>query len=462
MQQLLGNFIHALRQAGVPVSAAETLDALTATELVGIEDSSILKLSLATTLAKSLEHRLVHDQLFDQFFSQQALTSAASPPGKQSNSVDHLRNQDTTDKEPNPDRTAESPNPLSELAQNLIENNSSELQVMIAAAASDANAKDMTLFTQIPMLTYQVMQALGDGQLQQDIMTMAATDEHSAALELLQHRRKLLQQQVRDHIEQQYLMYGQNKPRKLREKSLSKIQLTSIDHTDYKLMSELVRKAAKRLASMHNRRRKVTKRGLLDVRRTIAANAAYDGFLFHTKWKSSRIDRAKIMVICDISGSVSRVARFLLLFFHSLQDVLPAVRSFVFCSDMTEVTELLKEQDKETALAQIINNWANLPTNYGKALSDLETNVLNDIDNRTTVIMLGDARNNYGNANIEVWEEVYRRSRRVLWLNPESQFSWDTGDSIMAQYRPYCSHVETCNSLNDLNRILNTVLKYSH
>ena len=79
-----------------------------------------------------------------------------------------------------------------------------------------------------------------------------------------------------------------------------------------------------------------------------------------------------------------------------------------------------------------------------------------------TVIITGDARNNHGDGKIGIWEEVYRRSQRVLWLNPEGQFSWDTGDSIMSEYSPYCSHVETCNSLRDLNRILGTVLKHSN
>ena len=224
-------------------------------------------------------------------------------------------------------------------------------------------------------------------------------------------------------------------------------------------MASLVRKAAKRLASMHSRRRRITKRGLLDVRRTIAANAAYDGFLFHTKWKTTRVERPKVMVICDVSGSVSRVAKFLLLFLYSLQDVLPKVRSFVFSSDMAEVTSLFEQESLEESLTQVIDQWGNKPTDYGKALRDFRDMSLRDIDHRTTVIMLGDARNNNLNGNTEIWQEVYRRSQRVLWLNPEREFSWDTGDSIMSKYAPYCSQVETCNTLSDLNRILGSMLK---
>ena len=75
--------------------------------------------------------------------------------------------------------------------------------------------------------------------------------------------------------------------------------------------------------------------------------------------------------------------------------------------------------------------------------------------------MLGDARNNNGDGNVKVWEQVYRRSNRVLWLNPEGRGSWNTGDSIMEEYAPYCTRVEPCNSLRDLTRILGGLLKHS-
>ncbi len=445
MQKVLGDFIHALRHAGLPISSAETLDALRAAQLVGIDNAPLLKHSLGMTLTKRLEHRLTYEQIFDQYFNshdqlKEGYQIAPEPPSQESLS-----------------ETIPSLN--SSLAQQLMNSDMSAMQVMITSAATASGAQDISFITQVPMVTYRVMQALGDTEFQQELVALTNSDESSAAVQLLRQRRSQLQQQVRDYVEQQYLIFNQNEPNKLRESNLQKVNLTSIDHRNYKLMGALVRKAAKRLASMHSRRRRITKRGLLDVRRTIAANAAYDGFLFHTKWKSTRVDRPKVMVVCDVSGSVSEVARFLLLFLYCLQDVLPKVRSFVFSSDMAEVTQLFEQKDMDQALAEVMLKWANLPSDYGKALTDFQNMALADIDNRTTVIMLGDARNNNEDGNISVWEEVYRRSQRVIWLNPEGEFSWDSADSIMSKYAPYCSHVETCNSLQDLNRILGSVLK---
>ena len=455
MQKILGDFIHSLRQAGLPISSAETLDALQAAQLVGIDDAALLKHSLGMTLSKNLPNRQLFDQTFDQFFGHQELQIKQSTKSSDNDTTAAIN----PDLAPPALAADDSAVLQTALAQQLMGNNIGALQVMIASAAAGAGAQTMTAVTQIPLVTFRVMQSLGDNQLQQQLSALTETATDNAQIQLLRQRRTLLQQQVRGFVEQQFLLYSSHQPQAMRARNIQRINLTNIDQRNYKLMASLVRKAAKRLASMHSRRRRITKRGLLDVRRTIAANAAYDGFLFHTKWKTTRVERPKVMVICDVSGSVSRVAKFLLLFLYSLQDVLPKVRSFVFSADMAEVTSLFDQQSLEESLTQVVDKWGNKPTDYGKALRDFKDLAVSDIDHRTTVIMLGDARNNKLDGNTEIWQAVYRRSQRVLWLNPEREFSWDTGDSIMSEYLPYCSQVETCNTLSDLNRILGSMLK---
>ena len=471
MQQALGDFIYALRQAGLPISSAETLDAIQAAHLVGLSNEKLFKQSLRATLVKRLDHQPLFNATFDRFFY--SLNTDLSSVNDNSDDTDLIEAKvpSASPQEPSAAKSVESIEPnqamQSSLAQQLLASDQSNLQLAIAAAVSNADTQSMSIFTQIPRITFDIMQSLGDAELKQDLMQLASdqlelkeiNEQQNDLINLVQMRRQQLRQYVRDLVEQQYLLFGQNKPKQLREENLQKIKLTSIDHRHQQLMAKMVKKAAKQLASMHSRRRKTTKRGKLDVRKTIAANAAYDGFLFHTKWKATRVDRPKIMVLCDVSGSVSRVSRFLLLFLHSLQDVLPKVRSFVFSAELAEVTDLFDDNDIETALAHIMKNWGNMPTSYGQALLDFNASAAADIDNKTTVIMLGDARNNYGQDHVEIWRDVYQKSQRVLWLNPEGQFNWNSGDSIMDTYRPYCSKVAVCNSLRDLNRILGSVLK---
>jgi len=474
MQQVIGDFIHALRQAGLPVSPAETLDAVNTASLVGLDNRLVLKTALGLTVAKTQENKLQYDHVFDQFFHFAAQDMAAQE-------TDDALEQDGTDISTAEPLISENSNqdsslvdgsslvedsPLADtlqspLAQQLMQGDQAAMSVAIAGAGNAVGVNQMQMFTQKPLFTFRIMQQMGMDALNQELRELSQQEENQSLVQLLKTRRNLLREQVQDFVEQQYALFAQAEGKKLRDSNLQKVRFTLVDYQSYDRMTGLVRKAAKQLASLHSRRRKVTKRGMLDVRKTIAANAAYDGVLFHTKWKSTRIDRPKIVAICDVSGSVSRVARFLLLFLYSLQDVLPRVRSFVFSGAMGEVTEYFEQDDLETAMTKVMEGWANRSTDYAMALSDFENLALDDIDNKTTVIMLGDARNNNGDGNVKVWEQVYRRSNRVLWLNPEGRGSWDTGDSIMADYAPYCTQVESCNSLRDLTRILSGLLKNS-
>lgn len=461
MQQVIGDFIHSLRHHGLPVSPAETLDALHAVKLIGFENPDQLKSALGMTLAKNLPHRLQLEELFDQFFQLKTESPHASEESSTDSPADSTDDTDGLKNDSQIPRDLEHSEITSPLGQMLLNDDQTAIQVTIAGNGQAAGASEMKLFTQKAQVSYRILQQMGDRELTRELSELADDAQNAELIEDIKQRRQRLLEQIKDYVEQQYLLFSEKSGQKLREFNLQKVKLTNVDHGHMHQMHRLVQKAAKQLASMHSRRRKVTKRGLLDVRKTIAANAAYDGFLFHTKWKSTRIERPKVMVLCDVSGSVSRVARFLLLFLYSLQDVLPRVRSFVFASNLGEVTDEFSRLDIEDALAHIMDEWANRPTDYGCALEDFKQLAMSDIDNKTTVIMLGDARNNNSDGKNHIWSEVYRRSQRVIWLNPESRYSWDSGDSIMKEYAPYCSVVEPCNSLRDLSRILGSLLKNS-
>jgi len=186
---------------------------------------------------------------------------------------------------------------------------------------------------------------------------------------------------------------------------------------------------------------------------------AYDGAIFDLQWKSVKVDRPKVFAICDVSGSVASYARFMLMFLYSLDEVMPKVRSFAFSSDLAEVTELFNRNKIEDAIAKALRDYGGGSTDYGQALLDFKKLCLDDVDNRTTIIFLGDARNNYGDTHVEVMKEIYDRSKRVIWLNPESRVSWNTGDSEMRRYGTYSHQVEECNSLMHLERVVGNLLR---
>src|SRR5204863_10194757 len=139
-----------------------------------------------------------------------------------------------------------------------------------------------------------------------------------------------------------------------------------------------------------SRRRKRDRRGALDVRRTIRKNIEFDGLLFHTVWKQTKIDRPKVIAVCDVSGSVAAVARFLLMFMYSLQEVLPEVRSFAFSDWLGEVTDAFANRDIDAALQQALERHGGGSTDYGQAFVDLEALAMDDIDHRTPGQITGD------------------------------------------------------------------------
>lgn len=460
--RFVADFIGALREAGLQVSPAESLDALNAIKLLGFESRETSKTILALTLVKRQADQVIYEELFDLYFASV----------EKAQKIDHERDKDE-DK-----NNFESSDVLqtraegqainsdglqvsasSPLAQALGKNE--DMSLAIAQAAVAEKLSSIVLFTQKNHFAYKIMQRLGDDVLSAEIRGETNSLEHKKLQQELVKSRARLLDHVNDYVEQQYLIFAKHKGQKYRLDYLQQAKLSQLDRLDYKLMQTLVQKAARKLASQHSRRRLASKRGLLDVRKTIAANAAFDGALFHTRWKATRIDRPKIVAICDVSGSVSRVARFLLLFLYSLQDVMPKVRSFVFASEMIEVSDLFKQQGIELALEDIMQRWGGLSTDYGKALAGFQSQALASIDKKTTVIMLGDARNNQGDGRIDIWQKVYRKSKRVLWLNPEHRNSWDSGDSIMSEYSPWCASVEPCRSLKDIERIFSRLLKYS-
>jgi len=171
------------------------------------------------------------------------------------------------------------------------------------------------------------------------------------------------------------------------------------------------------------------------------------------------VDRPRVMVICDVSGSVAEVSRFVLMFLYSLSEVMPKVRSFAFSSGLGEVTDKFEKLELNDAIQQIITDWGRGSSDYGESWLDFKELAYKDIDHRTTIIVLGDARNNYRDTQSQVFKQISERARQIIWLNPEPKSKWPTGDSVMMHYKPYCRMVETCNTLNHLEKFIDKLLK---
>lgn len=482
MSEVLTDFIRALRQADVRVSISESIDAGRAVELVGYEDRTVLKHSLSQVLAKTEEEKEAFSATFDRYFAFDQFK-----PQK--------RERDKTESEDGAEAEAEGGGdgegeggqaeqggapgsggggmnagqpgeggeaaPPPDLLAMLESGDRIALQVALEEASRAANLRQIRLFTQRGMYMRRIMEEMGLEGLENAMEAAArqATPEGEARAEEIREMREELRGEVRNHVERALELYTANAGKKLREEVLSQVRLTNVDHRDAVVIRHLIKKMAKRLVALNARRKKRKLRGQLDVRKTIRKNIEYDGLLFDIVWKSEKVDRPKVMAICDVSGSVAQYARFLLMFLYSLTEVLPQVRAFAFSGHLGEVTDLFDREGLEVAMSEVLRDYGGGSTDYGNALKDFEMLALDDVDHRTTVIILGDARSNNTEPRADILDKVHDRARRVIWLNPEPKSLWNSGDSVMRSFTPHCDRAQTCASLKDLERVVSELLR---
>jgi uncharacterized protein with von Willebrand factor type A (vWA) domain len=451
MTQALTEFVRALRASDVRVSTAESIDAAATVEVIGFDDRGLLKESLSQVLAKSPDDKQRFADCFERFFF------ADDMRGIDTASDGDVASDDPPSDAGDPDPSAQDPTGDGSdggLISMMTGANRADLQIAVANAARAAGVANIRLFTQRGMYMRRILEIIGIEALEDDI---SSVDEATQAQ--LNTLRAQLIAEVREQVERQLLLYTANTWPSLREEILKKVPLSAVEVRDFKFMQGLVHKLAKRLVALHSRKRKVARRGHLDVRQTIRRNIEYDGLMFETVWKRKKIDRPKVVAVCDVSGSVANAARFLLLFLYSVTEVIPKVRAFAFSNQLAEITDLFLESSAEDAISSALQKHGWGSTDYGRALADLEASVLDDIDHRTTVLILGDGRSNYGDPGVIHLRKIHERARRVLWLNPEPRSFWNTGDSEMRRLGSACDRVDSCRSIQDLERLVSEIMR---
>jgi uncharacterized protein with von Willebrand factor type A (vWA) domain len=463
MERTFTNFLKALRGADVPVSVADTLDAMNVVQLVGWRDRQLLKTSLSFALAKSEDEKYAFSDTFDDFFR-----------------ADSFRNSMDDDEEErqNPAAGGNADDADSELARMLMEDDQTGLALAMEEASAAVGVENIRFFTQRGLYVQRIMNQMGlqqlDSQISQLGREMAQPTPGGGSGEggeggegggqggtrqQLQEGRSYLFEQVRDFVEQQLQLHGAATSKQLKEDRLRRSRLGNLDRRDQEAMRKIVDKIAKRLVALYARKRKIKDRGQLDVRQTMRKNYANDGILFSLEWKMRKLDKPKVMAVCDVSGSVASVARFLLQFLYALHDVLSGVRSFAFSGKLIETSDFFERHTADEAVEKVMNAVGYMPTDYGESLSNFREGWLDAIDKRTTVLFLGDARSNYTDPRADIMKEIYERSKRVIFLNPEPPPLWGTGDSETKRYKPYTHVMKECSTLNHLERLVEDLLE---
>ena len=441
MERQITSFIRALRASDVRVSTGEAIDATRAVSVAGYSDRMFLKDALRCTLAKSPEEAVTFDELFDVYFAPRSLPSSShESENEQSEQGDSQSDMDPVELMESGDEAA--------------------IAAALERAANAVDADDIRFSTQIAYYAQQMVREMGGERLQERLMQafQQRTEEGEAEAERLIELRRDLTMRARERVQRSYDIFGKGETEQFRNEFAENKKLSAIELSDMARMKVLVARIAKRLAVKHSRRRRKKNRGQLDVRRTMRANAGVDGVPFNVVWRQKRREKPKIVVICDVSGSVARYVRFLLLLLWSMKDVVPDLHAFAFSNKLVKIDDILEQNTFEDAMDQILRVAGMGSTDYGEAWANLKSGHEQLIDRRATIIVLGDGRSNYGNPRTDLFRSFAARAKRTIWLNPEPQPAWGTGDSEIPRYRAYCSSMSQVSTLKDLERAVDDVL----
>ncbi len=413
-------FFRAARSAGLRVSPAESIDAVRAVQVVGWDDRDALHDTLALVMAKTVEEKQQFEECFDLFFRREAFRNDAPAPSAESAPGEGG--------DPMGGEGEGGGGAASELGRMLLANDQAGLAAAMEQAAQEAGVRNIAVFTQVNLFARRILERMGLGALEREIRGLAGTPQG----ERLAQARDALREQAKELVQQNLLLFAKGETERWRERMLAETRLTAIDRRDHERMRILVRAIARRLAVQYGRNRKRDKRGQLDIRRTLRRNMAWNAIPFLTIWKQEVIDKPKLVVLCDVSGSVAALAGFLLMFLYALKEALSGLRAYAFAGELMEVSDILEKQPIEKAIADIMTKVGFGSSNYGNSFVDFQNGYISTLDRQTTVIILGDG---------------------------EPRTLWGTGDSDMPRYAPHCRITAVCATLGQLERIITDLLK---
>lgn len=451
-------FIRGLRSAGVRVSMAESVDALKAVAALGITSKDTFRTSLRTTLVKEADDIAAFEELFTLYFGsggpplmnamddmsadeQEMLKAALSAV---SGRLDDLMQWLTSGEGPTKEE-------LEEMAQ----------RAGVQWAENQQEAR---------WVTRRMLQQMGFAHLEEQIQQLVeklqemgmSQEAIEKLLGVVDANREALAEQVAQQVGRQIAEERAERPDDLYGSDLMNKPFQSLTENDIQELKREVNRLVTQLRSRAALRRKRGSRGRFDAKGTIRSNQRYGGVPLELKFKKRKL-KPSLVIICDMSRSMYHVTEFMLQLIYELQDQVTKTRSFAFYSDMREVSDILNQNRADEATAAVFDSFyrhgpANYATDLGHSMQTFFDNWLNAINGRTTVVLLGDGRNNYNSPRIDLMRDIQRRARKFVWLCPEHQRQWGSGDSDMWEYYPIPDAVYMVRNMAQLSSAIDKLM----
>lgn len=435
---LIVDFARELRAEGMRVGTSELLDAFSSLAVVDWRRRADFKQAMSATIAKSQEDRELFSAVFDRYFFRATEIEAAS--------------DDTS-----PDQEAAAADGRSgtpgqgEETELLID--AEALREAIMAALENGDEDALLDLARLSILT--LAGGAGSGVIGVDVQRVRRqlqlrSQDLPAGEEGAELRRRLqkFEQHVRRELEARMIGETGELPatRPLNEFGRA---LPSSGAQDLAAVQRSVKMLKRAMATQGLQQRGHQRGGPIDVRATMRASLETGGVPLNLRHRPRRPRRPDLYVLCDVSTSVTSASVFFLSILHALHESFNRLRTFVFIERVAEVTDVFRRERSFQAASERISTTSGVAdlsgyTDYGRVWADFHDQVVSDLDPRSTVIVLGDARTNGREPREDLFAKVTAKAGRSFWLNPEPRLYWNYGDSVIGVYERHCDGVFEC------------------
>jgi uncharacterized protein with von Willebrand factor type A (vWA) domain len=463
MDQRILEFIGDLRRAELRISPSEALDALAATTTVGLESREGFKAALSATLVKEARDEATFERIFNLYFLDlqalgEGLRKALGPedPRIQDMLSDLM---DMADMD------------LDEMTELLLQGGGSEMEMAIRAGSQNAGLERLMYFLQVGYFSRRIQDRFDWSAIERDLeKIMKLLEERgldpgqlARIRNYLDLRLEAFRRMIRQHVERELERRAWRQGERLTREVLSEKPLFALTADEVAQMKTVVARLARKIKDALALRQRQEQRGRIDTRRTIRRSLQYGGVPMEIFLRRRHREKPKLVTICDVSDSVRNASRFMLQLVWSLQECFSRVRSYVFVSEIAEVTQAFNTMPVERAIEWALKGSPvdyHCRSDFGYAFSRFVRTELDTLDRKTTIMVLGDARNNYNDPQAWALRLIRERVKGIIWLNPEGQWGWGIGDSVMPLYAPSCDIVRECRTIAQLGEVVDNLVHH--
>jgi uncharacterized protein with von Willebrand factor type A (vWA) domain len=443
------------------ISPSEALDALAATTEIGLDDRETFKAALASTLVKEARDEATFDRIFNLYFLDlealgEGLKKALGPEDpKIQDMLEQLANEEHLD--------------LDEMTELLLRGQGSEMEMAIRSGSQNAGLERLMYFLQVGYFSRRISDQFDWAAMERDlekIMQMLEAKgldpgQLARIRNYLELRLEAFRRMIRQHVERELERRAWRQGEKLTREVLADKPLFALSPDEVAQMKTVVARLARKIKDALALRQRQEQKGRIDARRTIRKSLQYGGIPMEVRFRRRHREKPKLVTLCDVSDSVRNASRFMLQLVWSLQECFSRVRSYVFVSEIAEVTQAFATYPVDTAIDWALKSSSvdyHCRSDFGYAFSRFVRNDIESLDRKTTVLILGDARNNYNDPQAWAIKQIRERVKGIIWLNPEGQWGWGIGDSVMPLYTPSCDIVKECRTVGQLVQVVDQLV----